>query len=278
MIKMQKWEIISSKIKGRHHETKKSGINCCQDYCCSKINKKDNVYVICVSDGCGSKPLSQFGSKNTCEVICDLFSKKYDYITNLNNFEVRKLIIDSIINQNMKQRFLAKKLKKIHITDEEEAIKSFSSTCLFTAVKDNMFIFGMIGDGYIGIKRKDRNGFEVFMEENKDGDEMNMTCYPQNIYLNAINNQVWYLDKRFQLRKVKSDTIESIVLSTDGCNDGLINRHTNLYCNAINKISELIQHTNARVAEKELKKLIKLLKERSQVGDDCTISMMATID
>ena len=76
----------------------------CQDKAlCSYQN---GVYVAALSDGCGSSDLSHYGSDITVKTVVELFIEKFDEIYNTDfrndQLSIRKLIIDSIINNEIK--------------------------------------------------------------------------------------------------------------------------------------------------------------------------------
>ena len=74
-----KWIIHSAKTVGRLHVREDIP---CQDSVASL--QENGVSVIALSDGCGSSPLSHYGSDITVKAVCDLFVNKYkDYLKHL---------------------------------------------------------------------------------------------------------------------------------------------------------------------------------------------------
>lgn len=151
---------------------------------------KGQLHMAIVSDGVGSCPLSHIGSQRICESVKRLFLK------------FKNVDIDP------KQFFEALKrdwLRSIHPLTYAQA----SATCLF-AVSDGSQVFvGMLGDGAIGVVRKD--GTTEMLMENKASAFSNIT--------NSMTSRLKCTDWTFQWYPTK--TLYGIMLATDGVADDL---------------------------------------------------------
>ena len=80
---MNDWIVNSAKTIGKSHQKANPLINC-QDYVIT--TKTSDVTMIALSDGCGSQPFSEFGSKIVTEVITKIVTTYFDKIYKHNLF------------------------------------------------------------------------------------------------------------------------------------------------------------------------------------------------
>ena len=110
-----KWIINSAKTVGRSHIRENIP---CQDSVASL--QKNSVSVIALSDGCGSSPLSHYGSDITVKALCDLFANNFDLLYNGDDNAVRKAVVSTIVEQ-----------LKSFIKTNTEMISEFNSVILY---------------------------------------------------------------------------------------------------------------------------------------------------
>lgn len=257
----------------------------CQDYAYAIV--KNGVTISVLSDGCGSSPLSQYGSKATCDAIVKLFTNNFDKIIKLSPFELRKKVIDSIIdslNETVKDNYSVFEQYKKNDLNAESIIKKTSienyylrltyATVLFVASKYGVAYVGQIGDGVIGIIEDDK--LKIYCEEEKT-DEVNATCYPANIYNFAKQNQDWYKSNLFRLNRIKIRNVSGFILTSDGV-DALFDRRIKGKCKysngSVKLINKIIKNNNFHKSQKYLEKLLVKIVGKSTHFDDCSVSVI----
>ena len=159
----EKWIISSAKTVGRSH--KKDNIPC-QDSVCSRVD--NGVSVIALSDGCGSAPLSHYGSDITVKALCELFVKDFDKLYECSVSELRQIVIADILDKIaafIKSRPSLTSEVKRSSPEHYERFKAtwggyeqidriypltlFDATLQFVALKGGRMIVGRLGDGVI---------------------------------------------------------------------------------------------------------------------------------
>ena len=89
-----KWIINSARTVGRSHIRENIP---CQDSVASQ--SADGVFVVALSDGCGSAPLSHYGSDITVKAVCDLILNDFDALYAGDDNEIRKRVIAAIVQR-----------------------------------------------------------------------------------------------------------------------------------------------------------------------------------
>lgn len=168
-------------LKGSYHEVN-------QDYYISK--SFDNGYIMVVSDGMGSKKISQYGSKTICETIYDLISKKQ---VNLELLSFKDVLY--LCHEEWKKRLVSYDLSQCY------------TTMLVAVVCDKKIRVARLGDGFIGIYTNE--GVKCLFDEKND-------CFV---------NETDCLCECFEREKVETAEIEfdslfGIVACTDGIEIG----------------------------------------------------------
>lgn len=148
--------------------------------------------VISVSDGVGSKSLSQIGSTQACVATIKL----------------AQYLSKSTVIQNKQQILYLFHAYWLSLL-ESNHIEECATTCLF-AIRINQKIFiAMLGDGLITILRKDQ---QIHFIEQQD--------------LNGFSNMTFSLNKHFNVEQwnflvVDSHDIDMICLCTDGISEDI---------------------------------------------------------
>lgn len=279
---MKMWHCNYGQLVGISH----GALTPCQDYAYSTT--KHGVTVAVLSDGCGSSALSQYGSKATCDAVVDLFTNDFNRIIKLNPFELRKLIVDSIIknilttvnnNFSVFEQYRNNDPKAQNLimkTSLENYYLSLTyATVLFVACKDNIAYVGQIGDGVVGII--ENNKLKIYLEEDKEG-EINVTTYPANIYTLGKENVNWYKSNNFRLNRIKINDVSGFVLTSDGV-DALFDKRTRGQCKysngCVNLIRNIVKKCNFDKSQRYLNNLLIGIVQRSTHYDDCSISVIA---
>ncbi len=149
--------------------------------------------VIVVSDGLGSKPHSDFGSKIACKAVFEgakIYQKK----------------LDSKISDIL--RFIHA-YWLVEITPFRAS--DCSATCLFAIQIEEILILGQLGDGII-IANDKANKKSIILNENKEDSFSNIT----HSLTEDFNLKHW------QIRVLNINDYKSILLCTDGISDDLI--------------------------------------------------------
>ncbi len=269
-------------LVGKSH----GSITPCQDYASSLC--ENGVTAIALSDGCGSSPISQFGSERTVSALLSLLTKRFDELARMGQAELRKAVVDEIAKgilsliserydlvEEYKARNPLESQKKVARHGEEDfAASLFYATALFAAEKDGIWILGRIGDGVLGALTEGK--MKIVLEEEKD-EEKNGTFYPYNIYSFAKKDPAWYCTNRFAILKTKAP-IDGVVLTSDGV-DSLFDQRTPFqkkYAPAIVKIVNIISSQEDFTSSQAFfaDELLPLMVKKSSVGDDCSIATM----
>jgi len=179
------WKAWGVSVIGSHH--KKEGI-VNQDAWRSRIF--NNGSALAVSDGLGSKPFSDIGSKAACLSVIEagLYLNQHDEY----NYKYFSELIHA---------FWVLKTAKLKPND-------CAATCLFTLQKNDIIILGRLGDGMAIAAGKNKC---VILEDTKTDSFSNITDCLDDSY----NAGKW------DVRMIPADDIEVITLCTDGVANGI---------------------------------------------------------
>ncbi len=165
-----------------------------QDYYLIKKYRKG--IVMAVSDGVGSRPLSNIGSRSACEAVDASFRRFLDS--------------DKLGNEDLSSIFRERLLYLIHANWlfglRNEDPRDCCATLLFTVVIENRIFAGRLGDGCIYI-RTDDTDFSI-REEKKDS-FTNITSS-----LNAgFDSDKW------EFQEIPYNKLQIVSLATDGISE-----------------------------------------------------------
>lgn len=127
-------------LKGDYHDTN-------QD--CFLTKEYEDGYILVVSDGMGSKKMSQFGSKTICEAVYEVISNKH---INLDLYSFKDVLY--MCHEEWK--------KRLYLYD----ISQCYATMLVVVVANNKIRAGRLGDGFIGIYTN--QGVECLFDKKDD--------------------------------------------------------------------------------------------------------------
>ena len=147
--------------------------------------------VLAVSDGLGSKPLSDIGSKAACNAVIN--AARHFAARPLAQIETIPPLIHSLWRVNLGPYY----------------VRDCCATCLFAIQISDRIILGRLGDGLIAALG-DQNT-PVFMTDEKEDSFSNITdCLSENFY-----------NKQWELRELKASLYPRIMLCTDGVSEDL---------------------------------------------------------
>lgn len=280
-IRLKNAEIILARTRGKSHKHK--GTNCDDFFFVANVN---DIVIMSVADGAGSKKFSRIGAKVACESSVNYLVEELIKLATTNdlislslpfhdlNFE-KTCTKMSIIMQNsflkarqsVMEAFLERKLKKeyIDLLGRELNFKDFSSTLLLTIAIPIMinetieyFIIALqVGDGMIAVFNIDNanNGLKLL----GDIDEGNYAGETDFLTSNNV------LEKEYLMRKTKisRSKITSLMLMTDGVSDDyfpneteFLKLHFDLQTNGILKT----KNTSLPLAKEDIIKKDEILK------------------
>ena len=243
-----KIKIIKDIMTGRGHHSRNMQ---CQDSVYTKKGKKH--LGIAVSDGAGSKKLSEIGSKVAAKQSIDYVSR---YFSELYDISDEKFIAEKIISHVIKYIRKASSSSSYDISD-------YSCTLVFVVIDNvtNRYIAGHIGDGLI-ISRNAREPF--VLSHPKNGEYGNTTFFITE--KDAIDN--------FSIFKGELNKINGFMVMTDGTSSSLYNNKTRLPAPAINTIFNWLDDESERKVQVALSNAMKdfFIKK---THDDCSIAILS---
>lgn len=284
----KEWFLNYGELAGKSHLSRKIP---CQDR--ALCRQGNGVSVAVLSDGCGSSPISQYGSQVTTECLCKLFIEEFDAIHSAQILTSRKMIVDAIVlslygfirsNGEIFSAYKAENIEKYNEftqkrSEEEFFLDALNATALFAAEKEGEYIIGQIGDGVIG--GVVRNRLKIIMEEKKEG-EINGTFYPANIYTLALKNPDWYGCAQFQLKKPKNTDVSAFILTSDGVDSFFDLRvpFQKKYTTGVDKLFRCTVEASSFEESKAIldEQFLPALVNGSRAMDDCSVAVIVRKD
>lgn len=206
--------------------------------------EKNNVFVIALADGAGSKAFSDIGAlisvKSACEFLADEFEKMYFQIN-----EYKKKLENFIVHA---------------LRTTEYPFEQLSSTLLFVAISDKRCIWGHIGDG--AIVQRDSEGMR-FMSKPENSDYANQTFFTTDLNL----------QEHLYLQTIELRESGDVMLLSDGCEKVLVDSIKEVIAENCNAILDYNMTGDRDIIEKEL---VKILEQEIclRTNDDVSIALM----
>lgn len=204
---MENVKVFMARRQGRGHVDKNIP---CQDYCLTE--KLPKGIVIAVSDGVGSCPKSDFGSKFATEAVVKIAKQadtgcttEKEYVERLLSVAFRKKIADEW-RRMVSEHVRTWKEDQVVLKDLEQ----YGATLLFTVITDNYFVVGNIGDG------------QIILFNETEGVKVRKHSPKEDTKTKALINLNGYAET-FITEKYKRSDFSSVLLSTDGIYDTLEN-------------------------------------------------------
>lgn len=218
----------------------------CQDYNEIYIRQDEQFYVFAAADGAGSAENSDIGARVSCERVCRIVHKNFDFFFDCDPFLVKKIIIQKL---RASLRYEARK--------KRSTLDEFASTLLFVAIKHYKIIAGHIGDGMIVYCKN--NQFEI-LSHPENGEFLNLTYFVTSKY---------YLH-HLRLYKGEIENIKSFFLMTDGMANIFYSRKQKKiqksFLESINKLD-----ANNEITLKESVCALLETDISKRTNDDCTL-------
>lgn len=210
---------------------------------------KNNIKILALSDGAGSKSHSHIGSKLLAKTVCEYVSKNFEKIYVGEYLSSRRDLMNFL---NLE---LSKKIHSLNL----HSIDKLASTLLFVAIKEDKFIIGHIGDGAIGYIKNE---------------ELKVISKPDN---GEFANETYFVHPKYEgkmrLGKGILDGISGFILMTDGGESGLYHRTKGELIEANVELIKWLEGRSVGRVEKALRKNIKE-KFRKITKDDCSIGLI----
>ena len=267
------WKFAKSRIQGRSHEKAEPPIKC-QDYYYPENTEeiqKNGIYAIVLADGAGSAPYAHFGSQTTVKAV-------FDYLCNEANFESLCRVpylsaseADEIKN-NLRNEIIEKlNLEKERLSAEypDVSLKSLASTLLFAAIKEDKYVVGHIGDGFIAALYENEGGKTsaepVSMPEN--GRFVNETFFVTD------ENMTGHLRLSSGNLETEKGIITSFALMSDGTADVLWMKKERKFRDGLDKLMSNVFNNNAETQNYLSDDLLPKIK--NVTSDDCSIIIVS---
>jgi len=201
------------------------------------FKKFKNGSIAVVSDGLGSKPFSDIGSKAACKSVIEagLLYRKHKEC----NYKVLSMLIHAFW------------ILKLGILKPSEC----SATCLFAMQIKNSIILGRLGDGMIIASGKEKF---IVMEDNEKEDFLSN-------FTDCLGNS--YSEEKWEVKMIPADKIDSIILCTDGVSNGINSEKIHEFSQGIYECYKKMKN------KKRLKEISKWLEEWP-VSDDKTLACL----
>ena len=139
-------------IQGSYHDKNQDS------FICKKMN---NIYVLAVSDGLGSKKTSEIGSRILCECACDVISENLDCVGKIAAMEYARLVHEKWTN----------KIRNYQISD-------CYATMLLLLVIPGKIIAVRLGDGFVAFWVDDH--VQVLYDQKEDYFVNETDCLTEN--------------------------------------------------------------------------------------------------
>jgi hypothetical protein len=246
---MKKIKMSSAFVQGRGHN--KQNIPC-QDRTFS--SSYGEVSIIALADGAGSCKLSHIGAEMVTKKIAELLISNFDKLYLTDYIKIQHFLISNLIIT----------LDKYAIENKTN-IKDLSSTLLFVAINNNNYIAGHLGDGVIGYKNTANEITVLSRPEN--GEYSNSTFF--------VPSEKSY--KHFRIFKGDMNNIEGFIVMSDGSEESLYNKRTNILSSACLQMLNWLDKYSAQTVNKALHyNLEKFIKMKTY--DDCSIGLIKFVE
>lgn len=241
------WKIAGASIIGSSHV--KSGAPC-QDFIHSMT--KGDVTCIALADGAGSYKYSDTGAEIACTAVTEYFTSEFDRFFAMSASEIKRFIIHGIRTR------LGRKASTLDSTKAE-----LSSTLLFAAIKNDLFLIGHLGDGVIC---GEINGDLVLLSAPENGEFANTTYF-----VTSKNYQ-----EHFRIYRGNVSEFSSFFLMSDGAAEALYHKKEHTFSSALKTFASWLDDHTSEEVDTALKSNMETLFPK-HTSDDCSIILMHNI-
>ncbi len=251
-MKKDNWKSAFSYVTGKSHIKKSLP---CQDRAFSfqKRHSSGAFHGVALADGAGSCLYSHIGAKFITENILKFISSKFSYL-----FSKVKNPQKAILSHIEKELKNLAKTKKI-------PLKELSSTLLFVGVKNQKIIAGHIGDGVIGILKRDGT--------------LQILSFPEN---GEFSNSTYFTTtesypNRLRIYKMDAEKISGFILLSDGSAESLYDKQNKVLAPANKTIINWLQKASEEEVAKALNDNLQKIISQKTI-DDCSIAIMRKLN
>ncbi len=182
------YQINYSSVRGSKHETQNKSNQDAVAY-----QKRENVAVIALADGAGSRKWAEVGAKTVVHTIAEYVCDHFEHLLTLSNDEIQQELFE----------VLRQALHSVATQYDEESIHEFGSTLLFVGSDTQNHLLGHLGDGCI-IGYTD--------------DTFILLSYPEN---GADENTTYFTTsfcakEHLKIRKENTNEMNGVLLLSDG--------------------------------------------------------------
>lgn len=243
------WNIVGLEIQGRGHRERQIP---CQDSIYSIQN--DNLAIIALSDGAGSASHSHYGARAAVETMSHYVEREFDKLYSLEEVEV----VQELIATELK--YMLQELEDTHDQD----IKTFASTLLLVAVKEERALILHLGDGEIGALQ---NNQSIPISSGWNGEYSNATVFTTS----------QHATKYMKLIKSKdASKFEGFFLMSDGSAESLYSKKNKQFSPIFQQLSSQLNYYNHERLQQQLAQDFEhTVIQRTK--DDCSFIMMSRV-
>jgi len=240
------WKAITCEVQGRGHI--KAGVPC-QDK--TKKLSKNDIDVICLSDGAGSAKFSHYGAQCIVECASEYIVDNFQKLIAPNDGRQIKVKILDYLRQKLIERAV----------ELECAIEDLASTLLLVAISMNKYLIIHIGDGVIGYIDKEDLKIASLPD---NGEFANTTTFVSS--KNALSSM--------RLFKGNIKEIAGFILMSDGVEQSLYSKPTKSLAQGTVKLLRGTCILPSTLMQSLLENLLKSLFSQ-YTQDDCSIAILA---
>lgn len=217
--------------------------------------KLGGVQALCLADGAGSAPLSEFGAQAVVDEGCAILVDRFAELSEENNADrARSLIMDGLLAR-----------LEVAARGLECEVAEIPSTFLAVAASRNRFIAAHVGDGAIGYVK---NGDLRIVSAPDNSEFANETTFVTSA--GAVTS--------LRLFRGPLDGVEGFILMSDGTSDSLLDQQSHRLAPACAKLITFVGNAPRRqVRNPEHKKRLRRIMDtqiRAATRDDCSIGIL----
>ena len=220
----------------------------CQDY--AAFASSNDVYVVCLADGAGTRRQSQHGAQAIVEGTTRYLTHCFDRLFSMEDKEKVAHIVKLLRN------ILTKAAR-----ENKCRPRDLASTFLAVAVKEDRFIAMHVGDGVIGASCKD--GLKVIsMPEN--GEYANTT-----VFTTAAD-----LSEHVRIQSGNVSSVAGFILMSDGASDTLHVHNTDKLAPAVGKLMIYCAEHPDEIGRDLQETLEEMMVPKTT--DDCSVALLVS--
>lgn len=241
---MSRWKQASAYVAGRSHI--KEDLPCQDRTICTE---HEGMFMIALADGAGSAKRSDIGAEATLQTLTAYIGEHYDKLMAKDPGEISEELVGVALTRLTE---LAE--------EQEQSLGEFSSTLLFAAVKDKIYLAGHLGDGLIAVEKEEGLGTLSHPENGE---------YANSTYFTTSKDAASHL----RIYKGELDEIQAFFLMSDGTAETMHRKQDDTLAPALKVISGWFdEHPVETLTDALHKNLENVIRQRTM--DDCSMAIM----